>query len=138
MERYTNMILLILAHILFSCNNASKHPIDLDYPHKGHLVISPSKCIIGSIKKKQNKIIIRNINLINKGNDTIIIKKIDVSCGCISTKLESMIVTPQKSIILNIKLNPNNLKGYFNKVIYINSNADNPLELLRIKGEISD
>lgn len=47
-----------------------------------------------------------------------------------------MIITPQKSIILNIKLNPNNLKGYFNKVIYINSNADNPLELLRIKGEI--
>ena len=80
--------------------------------------------------------ILQNISLINDGNDTITIKKIDVSCGCISAMPESMIIPPHKNTILHIRLNLYNKNGYFNKVVFINSDADNCLELLRIKGDI--
>ncbi len=103
---------------------------------KGHLTISHSKFYFGSVDKNRKTKIEHNIVLSNKGSDTININKIDVSCGCILTKLKTTIIPPNKSINLQIEINTKKLKGYFNKVVYINSDADNSLELIRIKGEI--
>lgn len=38
--------------------------------------------------------------------------------------------------MLTIRVNPRKQLGHFNKSVYVNSDAENPVIILRIKGEI--
>ncbi len=102
----------------------------------GHLFISHPKQSFGTIKQHDKQIPSCSFILKNTGEEIINIKNIDVSCGCLSTELSSTKVNPGKSIILKVIVNPSKQIGYFNKSIFVNSDADNALEILRIKGTI--
>ena len=51
-------------------------------------------------------------------------------------EISSNIILPQEKTMLTIRVNPRKQLGHFNKSVYVNSDAENPVIILRIKGEI--
>jgi len=131
--------IILFAVCLAACNKTEKSSILFDKSFnnhsKGYLLIESSKYNFGVINKKQKNVHCQ-FKLKNIGKKSIIINKIDVSCNCVSIIKYPKLIAPNETQILYVNVNTKNQSGYFNKVIYINSNADNPLELVRIKGEI--
>lgn len=103
---------------------------------QGIMKIQPQKYNFGSVNKNIHEKVKHDIVLNNIGDKMITIKNVDVSCGCISAKVESNTILPGSSIKLTFEINTSNQLGYFNKVIYVDSDAKNSLELIRVKGEI--
>lgn len=95
-----------------------------------------NKCDFGTVNKKKTDVIPININIENTGNAPLVIYKADVSCGCLSVEYDNKPIQPGKTAILNIKINMKEQKGYFNKTVFLNSNATNDVKLIRITGQI--
>lgn len=127
------VFLSLLFMLLFSCSSESNQPMESS---SGYLYIPNARQSFGKVDKKNTKIIKCSFPIKNIGKKNIVIKKIDVSCGCMSVEMTSKILRPQEQHVLIVKIETKNRIGFFNKTIYINSDAENSLELVRIKGEI--
>lgn len=105
--------------------------IDKPYLHfeKGN------KIDFGTVRKGI-EIIPVTIKIKNTGNRPLLIYEADVSCGCITVEIPKEPIRPKESAIVYIKINANNQGGYFNKTVFLNSNAANDVEILHIKGII--
>lgn len=130
------IMLFSIEFLMMSCNQIEKSPSNESAPKKGHLYLTGNRVFFGTIDKKFNKTVKMKCILYNTGGTPIVIHKVDVSCGCISADLLSKVIKPHQSVILIIYVNTEKQIGYFNKSIFINSNADNPIQILRIKGNI--
>ena len=133
------IMLLIFSINTSSCNNSNKiEQIHNEKNAKGHLEIDSSKYSFGIVHKSNQKNILCSFNLKNTGAKLLVIQKIDASCGCVSIRSYPKVIEPNESKTLYVEISTERQFGVFNKVIFINSNADNPLELVRIKGEIQE
>ena len=91
---------------------------------------------LGTIDKKKNEFVTTSFQFANMGTKPLVIKKVDVSCGCVKVDyVKSPIVKGQKSEI-KVTLDVRKLNGYFHKKIYIISNVEDDIEELLIKGTI--
>ncbi|MBR1924381.1 MAG: DUF1573 domain-containing protein [Ruminobacter sp.] len=90
----------------------------------------------GVVKRKDLKNVCCKFKLTNTGSIPIGISKVDVSCKCISANITSDTILPNRDQLLTITVDPNSSIGYLNKVVFVNSDADNPVILLRVKGKI--
>ena len=115
----------------FSAVSEEKINADKPYLHfkKGN------KFDFGTVQKETDIIPI-SIEVENCGNVPLLIYKADVSCGCISVEIPKEPILPKKTAIVYIKINSENQEGYFNKTVFLNSNATNDVEILHIKGVI--
>lgn len=88
---------------------------------------------------KVNTVRIKNLSLsvtaTNEGKRPLVLQKADVSCGCMDVKFGKSVLRADEStqIKINVKTEGNN--GYFNKAVFITSNAKNSPEIIRVKGE---
>ncbi len=141
-------IYLIVFTFLYSCNKNNSinnlkhqeitHQSNTQNDSLSFLEIKPKKIILGDINKKTQKNIKRIVELSNKGKVPIIIHKVDISCGCIKTKLTKNIILQNETIKMEINVHSKNNKGYFNKAIFIKSTASNNLDLIRIQANFID
>lgn len=122
-----------LVILFLSCNEPSKHKETITH---GHLNIDNKTQSFGNVNKREIKEVKCYFSLSNTGDSTIIINKIDVSCGCISTDISSNSILPNEHQLLTVTINTSNRLGVFNKSVFIQSNADNSVEIIRIKGTI--
>lgn len=122
-----------LSMVFFSCKDS---PQDSKVTGNGHLYVMEYSKSFGEIHKTTKDSINCTYELNNTGDKTVVIHKIDVSCGCISANVSSRIIKPNDMAVLTIHINPQKQLGHFNKTVYVNSNADNSVLLLRIKGNI--
>lgn len=97
------------------------------------LEICPQKIELGDVKKEAGKHM-----FYNKGKQPIVIQKLDVSCGCIKTKLFGNIIEPNKSVKMEIDINPENKIGFFSKAIFVRSTANKKPDLIRVKANFID
>lgn len=104
----------------------------------GHLGIEDNKFEFGFVRKDEQKTIRCPFVLINTGSKPVVIQKVDVSCGGITVTDYPKVIAPGESKTLYADVHTESQSGFFNKVIYIKSNADNNLEILQIKGEIQE
>lgn len=102
----------------------------------GNLCIENKVQSFGKVNKNKVKEIRCLFPINNYGDSSITINKIDVSCGCISTEITSNIILPHEQQILTVKINTSNRLGYMNKAVFIKSNAQNSMEIIRVKGHI--
>lgn len=72
----------------------------------------------------------------NIGKDPLVILKADVSCGCLSVNYPKAPIRPGENAKLIVNVDTKAQEGRFNKIIFIKSNADNDVELIRILGEV--
>lgn len=140
-----NLILIIFTFLL-SCKNKSsqnekesflsqKEIIDANYTG-AHLGFDRSHYNFGKINRNEKPQLDIDFELENQGKSPLIITKTDVSCGCLSVKCPKEPILPGKKIKLTVHVDTKNQKGTFNKPVFIKSNADNEVELIRITGEI--
>ncbi|WP_026366812.1 DUF1573 domain-containing protein [Bacteroides sp. 14(A)] len=102
-----------------------------------YLVISPSKYDFGTISQKEHPELNIYFNIENKGRSPLVIQKADVSCGCVSVDYPQYPIPSQEKTKLLVHIKTTKQLETFNKVIFIKSNANNDVELIRIKGRIT-
>lgn len=72
----------------------------------------------------------RQLVLRNTGSDTLVIKRVDASCGCTGTVLTSPRIPPGGNGALKIAFDSRNFSGAVHKTVTISSNAANSPELV--------
>lgn len=132
----TFVILVFLYILLSACSGSEKNSPSSDKQAKGHICVENTCQSFGAVRKKDVNNVILKFNFNNTGNIPVTISKIDVSCGCISASLSSETILPGAYQVLFVTLNQKSQIGHINKTVFINSNADNPIMLVRIKGDI--
>lgn len=90
----------------------------------------------GTVKSAKVPALTIDFGFENKGDSPLIILKADVSCGCLSVKYPREPIYPGGKSKLTVSVDLKNQNGFFNKTIFIKSNAVNDLELIRIKGTV--
>ena len=102
-----------------------------------NLEINPKKIELGDVQNTGEHIK-KIVEFYNKGEKPIVIQKLDVSCGCMKTKLSKNIIAPKKSVKMEIDINPKNKMGYFSKAIFVRSTANKNPDLIRVKANFID
>jgi hypothetical protein len=73
----------------------------------------------------------------NVGNETLVIKKINSSCGCTVPRVDKKSYQPGETGVIPVKFNSRGLKGKISKAVTIvTNNRDNEYTTLRIKGTV--
>lgn len=72
----------------------------------------------------------------NDGAVPLVLTNVRASCGCTTPKWTKEPVAPGKSGEIQVSYNPKNRPGIFNKSVSVNSNAENSMVALRIKGQV--
>ncbi len=73
----------------------------------------------------------------NTGNATLVIQRVNASCGCTTPEWTQTPVEPGKKGKITAIYNPIGRPGAFNKEIYVYSNASNEMERLSITGNVT-
>ncbi len=77
------------------------------------------------------------LTLVNSGRDTLVISRVDVSCGCTGSMLSTDHIGPGGKGTLEISFNSRNFRGPVHKTLTVNSNAaDHPQLLIQFEGTI--
>ena len=125
-----------IQHILEEQNNAVQQEVLPDSIAGAYLRLDKSRYDFGKVHSKKTQKIEIEFEVENLGKAPLLIFKADVSCGCMSVDYPKMPIHPGKRARITITVNTNNQTGVFNKSIFIKSNADNDVVLIRILGEI--
>lgn len=73
----------------------------------------------------------------NTGNAPIIMSNVQASCGCTTPEWKKEPIMPGAKSLIKVGYNTSGRPGAFNKTITITSNAENPREVLTIKGSVT-
>jgi len=145
-------IIISFSLILFSCQyrNTKDNAVHvLDEQYRILQQETPVDSIVGAYlhldrirhnfgiisSKKMPKITIE-FEMENKGKIPLVILKADVSCGCMTVNYPKTPIFATQKAILTVTINTKNQIGIFNKPIFVKTNAENDVVLIRILGEI--
>ncbi|HEX9006810.1 MAG TPA: DUF1573 domain-containing protein [Bacteroidota bacterium] len=77
------------------------------------------------------------LTIVNSGRDTLVISRVDVSCGCTGSMLSNDHIGPGDKGTLQITFNSRNFRGPVHKSLTVNSNAaDHPQLLIQFEGTV--
>jgi hypothetical protein len=77
------------------------------------------------------------VTLRNSGTDTLVISRVDVSCGCTGSMLSADHIPPGGAGTLQVTFNSRNFRGGIHKTLTVNSNAaDHPQLLIEFDGTV--
>ncbi|MBP5170879.1 MAG: DUF1573 domain-containing protein [Bacteroidales bacterium] len=140
--------LIVLIHLAFNKGISSNNISVISNDNKQDSVMVLMDTILTSngpvICFSQGKVDIGKINkttvfevdfpFINCGGETLEIQKVEVSCGCLSVSYPKEPIEAGEKGCIVIYVNANKVTGYFNKKVYVVSNASNNVEILYISG----
>lgn len=149
--RYILLILGLLA--IQSCRNSnvknvadvvmseqSKQVIQQEIPMDSisgpYLRLDKNRHNFGKIYRDNTLHIPIEFGIENIGKYPLVINKADVSCGCLSVDYPKAPIRPGEKAKLIVNVNTKSQEGMFNKTVFLKSNADNDVELIRIVGEV--
>lgn len=132
------LLFTLLIPFLVSCRNESSSNVAKDpcIPAKPYLKLDKKRYNFGTISKAKCSDISIDFEVSNDGELPLVIIKTDVSCGCLSVDTFKKPILPGEKVRLTVHIDTKNQIGTFNKLVFVKSNAENDLELLRIMGEI--
>ncbi len=123
------LLLLSACIMLFSISNAQA-------PKKPSIFFESNVHDYGKINEEKGTVTYKYI-FKNKGNDTLLLKTVQPSCGCTTSEWTKEAVLPGKSGYITATYNPLGRPGVFNKSINVTTNdPDNASLVLIIKGEV--
>lgn len=145
---------LALSSILLACNTNSDNsnsyvssyedpnylPSDSDSvvvssESKGYIEFTNSSFDFGNIE--EGKIIDYKFEFVNNGESPVIVSRVVTSCGCTTSDFTSTPVLPGKTGYVTIKFDSNGQSGKQQKIITVQSNAENNIETIEIKGTVN-
>lgn len=87
-----------------------------------------SKFSLGKVFR--GDVVERTLILKNTGTDTLLLQRVDASCGCTGTVVSSHSIPAGSSGTLRVTFNSKNFSGQVHKTVTINSNASNAHSLV--------
>lgn len=93
-------------------------------------------CNFGTVKYKPKSGIIFKFYFKNTGNSPLVIHKVDASCGCTVPKWTKKPIIPGTKDCILVTFKMNGKKGIVQKSLYVNTNTDEKVTVLHLKGEI--
>ncbi len=100
-------------------------------------VVGGTKIDLGSIYR--GAVVERKVTLKNAGSDTLIVSRVDPSCGCTGTVVSNDHIGAGKTGLLLITFNSKNFSGPIHKSVTINSNAaDEPRTMVEFTATVID
>ena len=109
-------------------------PDSLKVPNMPVLKFKKTRYDFGTAKK-DTPITVR-FEFRNEGDATLVIYKVDVSCGCLSPDFPKQPVRPDEKGTVEVRIDTKGITGVFNKTLFVRSNATEDVILLRIVGQI--
>lgn len=143
MKSTTHFCLLILfaATTLLSCNQ--KGTEKSSDPGKQQIIQSDNAPVIRFKKEKYHFGTIKNNEKVtaifdfeNIGAQPLIVQKVDVTCGCTSPDWTKHPVESGGNGSITVVFHPKGITGTFSKSIFVKSNAENNVVLLKIEGDV--
>ena len=89
----------------------------------------------GKIKEEDGSVM-HEFVFTNTGSVPLVIKRVTASCGCTTPDWTKAPVVPGDKGYVKATYNPRNRPGKFNKTISVSSNANKPVTILRILGDV--
>ncbi|HFS67014.1 MAG TPA: DUF1573 domain-containing protein [Flavobacteriia bacterium] len=117
-------MLLIFLGIIFNSYSQEKQPI---------ITFEQEIIDYGKITSKENAR--RVFKFKNTGNAPLIIHKVKGSCGCVVLDYPKKPIMPNESSQIEIIYNVLK-KGKISRTVTVNSNATEPVKILKIKGRV--
>lgn len=132
-------IIAIAVLLLTSCSStptrtAIAEEINSEEPYL--VLINGKKQSFGKVSNEKQQYVDVEFEFENKGTKPLIILKADVSCGCLTVDYTKKPLKKGEKGHVKVKIDTKSQDGDFNKTVYIQSNATNKTELLRIVGKI--
>lgn len=118
--------------------NASIEDTNSVNPQQKGLKVTQETIDFGKLSSKELSELNIAFELKNITNIPISITKTDVSCGCLQVDEVKEPILPNSNFLLKVSIKSANQKGYFNKVIFVKTDYNKEVHLLRIKGELID
>ncbi len=120
--------LILIAVMLFSVGYvpAQEKSAIIHFENKKH--------DFGQINPQKDSIFTTTFFFENKGNTPLIIQKITTSCGCTVPEWTKEVVKSGQKGSIRITFNPKGYSGKFSKSIFVKSNAEKDVIILRIEG----
>lgn len=110
--------------------------IPLDSINGAYLRLDKNRHDFGKVSRKKTPDIPMEFEIENLGKIPLLILKADVSCGCLSVDYPKAPIHPGEKAKLTVNVDTKAQEGVFNKTVFLKSNADNDVELIRILGEV--
>jgi len=122
----TTILTVVLFIAIFSASAQEKAKINFD--NKKH--------DFGKIYQNKDSIAVATFYFENVGNTPLIILKVTTTCGCtVSEWTKSPIAKNEKGMV-KITFHSKGITGKFSKSIYVKSNAENDVVILKVEGEV--
>lgn len=146
MDKYTRRVIclcviMVLSLCMLSCSNGRP---DTQHDKDEYKLISSSLLSVdnkelnfGEINKSDKTIIPFTFTLRNDANSTIVIEKIDVSCGCVKIIGSPKTLESGQSGNLTGEIDLTNQSGHIRKSIFINY-CDSCLTVVKVVADILD
>lgn len=123
------MLFKVVACILITLNlnNAfSQEKANVEWEKKIH--------DFGQINAKNSKVAFEEFSFNVKSNTPFVIHKASVSCGCVKVEYPKHPIRRGEKGKVKVYYDSKNQKGHFDKRIFLESNVDKEVCVLRIKG----
>lgn len=101
---------------------------------KNDLIFKEKTINLGKIYNTEEKVIV-NFPFSNKGDKPLVIYKVTASCGCTIPIWPQTPIKSGEDGCVKIILNSKEIKGFFTKKFFVESNSSKGIILLKIKGE---
>ena len=88
-------------------------------------------------KIKEGVIIEHDFTFVNEGVAPIIVRQVTASCGCTTPDYSRKPVAPGETGTIKVRFDSNGQVGKQHKVVTVVTNADTPVTLVHIRGEVS-
>jgi len=99
------------------------------------LIVEGKKLSLGTIHR--GEVAEKKLTLRNAGSDTLVLDKVDVSCGCTGTIISAKRIPAGGSGSLLITFNSKNFSGTIHKTVTIHSNSsDEPSQVVEFTAEV--
>lgn len=141
-KTYSKILSISLILFTLSCNQKKDERLNdaLDVKKtsisgKSYLNFLKNEHDFGTITK--DELVKFDFEFINESEKPIIVYKADVSCGCLSTNIPIKPILKGDKGTVSVTANTKMLDGYFDKKVYVTSNADNDVVLLHVKGFVN-
>ena len=122
----TRILLIIFLTTIFSASAQEKAKINFNN----------KKYDFGKIYQNKDSVVFTTFYFENAGDIPLEIYKVTTSCRCTASEWTKSPVGKNKKGFVKITFNSKGITGKFSKSIYVKSNAENDVVILKIEGEV--
>ena len=87
--------------------------------------------------REENRFRTKEFVFVNHNDAPIIVLRASVSCVCLSTEIPNQPILSGEKGVVKVTLDTRRVNGQFSRNVFVSSNADNSVELLRVTGTVN-